>query len=96
MITIHAIKEIRDDHPAFPGHFPDNPILPGAVLAEMVVECATEAGLTVVSIEAIKFGRPINRGGNLAIRFQHVGASVQFVCTMATEAVAKGKLRVAA
>ena len=92
MITIETLRQIPDDHPAFPGHFPGNPILPGAVLAEMVVECAAEVGWTVESIEAIKFGRSIRRGGVLAVRFQREGRSVHFVCTMGTEAVDSGKL----
>jgi 3-hydroxymyristoyl/3-hydroxydecanoyl-(acyl carrier protein) dehydratase len=95
VITLEALRQIPDDHPAFSGHFPGNPILPGAVLVEMVVECATEVGWTVKSIEAIKFGRSIRRGGDLAVRFQREGRSVHFACTMGTEAVASGKLRLA-
>lgn len=93
MITFEATKEIRDDHPAFPGHFPGDPILPGAVLAELIVESALEAGWKVVAIESLKFGKPVKTGGLLRVFLRRSGPLAQFECSMGGAVVASGKVR---
>ena len=35
--------EIAADHPAFQGHFPDNPILPGVIQVDWAIRLGTEA-----------------------------------------------------
>lgn len=95
MTTFEATKTVRGDHPAFSDHFPGNPMLPGAVLAELVVESAREAGWTIVAIDLLKFAKPIRAGGTLRILFKRSGPTAQFDCSMANAVVASGKLRLA-
>lgn len=37
------LLELAPDHPAFGGHFPDNPILPGVIQVDWAIRFGTEA-----------------------------------------------------
>lgn len=92
MSTFETTVEIRPDHQAFPGHFPGNPILPGAVIAELVAAAAEEMGLSVSSIESIKFGLPITSGGLLRIEIAQDGPIARFKCLKEEQVVASGRM----
>ncbi len=60
------------DHPAFAGHFPGQPILPGVALLDTVVHtvaAATGISLDVCAISSVKFLGPARPGDALAIRY---------------------------
>jgi 3-hydroxyacyl-[acyl-carrier-protein] dehydratase len=69
---------IPQDHPSAEGHFPGNPIVPGALLLDAAV--AAIAGERPVTIRAVKFLLPVRPGeavmlsweqeDNGAIRFE--------------------------
>jgi 3-hydroxyacyl-[acyl-carrier-protein] dehydratase len=40
---MHSPIEISSDHPSFPGHFPNFPVLPGAVLLDEVLQIMQRA-----------------------------------------------------
>ena len=71
---------IGADHPAFDGHFPGRPILPGVALLAAVLEAvAVEPRLaesigTAPRLAVVKFLAPVGPGTSLAISFR-VGAS---------------------
>ena len=94
MTTFETIKAIPDDHPSFPDHFPNNPILPGAILAEMVVAAAADAGWRVTSIDTIKFARPVRSGGSLRVVLTRTGNAARFECRKDEAVVAVGRLSV--
>lgn len=59
------------DHPAFPGHFPGTPILPGVALLDMALHAITiAAGISpgTCEVSAVKFLSPAKPGDALEIR----------------------------
>ena len=56
------------DHPAFPGHFPALPVVPGVLLLDAMLHAAESSGAGVVTeIAAAKFLRPVAPGQELAL-----------------------------
>ncbi len=59
------------DHPTAAGHFPGNPIIPGAVLLDEVLHAIAGArGGGPIVIRSAKFLRPVRPGDRLLIRWQ--------------------------
>lgn len=61
------------EHPAFAGHFPARPILPGAVLLDWIVRSITkqmERPLRLAGIPVVKFLQPVSPGAILALSWQ--------------------------
>lgn len=61
---------IAADHPAYAGHFPGQPILPGVVLLDAALHAlATQQGLAgdVVQLNAAKFLSPVRPGEALTL-----------------------------
>ena len=66
-------REIRFsiDHPTAAGHFPGNPIIPGAVLLDEVLQAiAGDGGAAPSVIRSVKFLQPVRPGDVLLIRWQ--------------------------
>lgn len=64
---------IPADHPAFAGHFPDIPIVPGVVLLDEVMHAiVTETGLpaTTWQVSAVKFLSPLKPGESITIEHE--------------------------
>ncbi len=59
------------DHPAFAGHFPGTPILPGVVLLDVALQAiATASGIALdtCEISSVKFLSPAKPGDELIIQ----------------------------
>lgn len=69
--------EIARDHPAFPGHFPGQPVLPGVVLLGEVLEALLhEAPASLGAqprVSAVKFLAPVRPGASLEVRWSAPG-----------------------
>lgn len=55
--------ELNPEHPIFSGHFPDNPIVPGVCLTQMVkeiVEISVSKKLNLLRADSIKFTAIVN------------------------------------
>lgn len=69
------LRQVPLDHPAFAGHFPGQPILPGVVLLEWVVDALAAAGVSQGEGETLvfqnaKFLSPVSPGETLLLRLE--------------------------
>ncbi|AXK38923.1 3-hydroxylacyl-ACP dehydratase [Crenobacter cavernae] len=79
---------IPADHPAFPGHFPARPILPGAALLDLVVLALEEAlALEPGALQLVsgKFLAPIGPGSVLQL-YATPGRAGGWRCTLSDAA----------
>jgi len=74
------------DHPSAAGHFPGNPIIPGALLLDAVV-AAVAGGQGSITISNAKFLRPVAHGTALQLRWQATGAQCRFECRTGDDAL---------
>lgn len=87
---------VAPDHPALAGHFPGNPVVPGALILDEVINAfMSSSGTRPTAIVAAKFLRPLLPGQRCTIEFspQREGR-VQFVCRSQDQVVASGQLLV--
>jgi 3-hydroxyacyl-[acyl-carrier-protein] dehydratase len=82
------------DHPAFGGHFPGRPILPGVVLLDRVISLASAgADATRFMIGTAKFLSPAGPGETLEFRLAPgAGDSLRFDVASGGRAIATGTL----
>ena len=92
-------RSVDPAHPALPGHFPGDPIVPGAVLLDEILDaltcelgaCADFAGVTILSA---KFLRRVRPGDSLQFKLiPGEESAVRFVCSVASETVVNGALK---
>ena len=90
-------KVFRHDHPASQGHFPGNPIIPGAVLLDetlRAIEAGPDAGLAPFRIRSAKFLHPARPGDRMLIRFSRTPeGEIRFVCSVGETPVLTGQIR---
>ena len=84
------------DHPAALGHFPGNPIIPGAVLLDEIlraIESGLGASLSPCRIKSAKFLAPVRPGEHVVIEFSRPGAgAIRFACLRGGQTVLKGEV----
>ena len=67
-MTQRVLHVFASDHPTAAGHFPGNPIIPGATILREIVQAVSSAtGLAVVAIPSVKFLHPVRPGDVIAI-----------------------------
>lgn len=73
------------DHPTASGHFPGNPIIPGALLLDEVVKIiATPAGDTrEIVFRSAKFLQPVRPGETITVQWQSLeNGEIKFECRL--------------
>lgn len=88
---------IATDHPAFAGHFPGRPIVPGVVLldlAQRAIEAA--ASVRVTGVAVAKFLSPVSPGEPIELTFELAGAGARFQLQSGERAVASGRFAIEA
>ncbi len=86
--------QIAADHPTGAGHFPGNPIIPGALLLAEVLRCISCAeGMHPVScnVKSAKFQHPSRQGDQVDIEYSFLASgSIDFNCAVAGIKVLSG------
>ncbi|HEU0289205.1 MAG TPA: hypothetical protein VFR39_00355 [Burkholderiales bacterium] len=89
-------RVFQADHPATQGHFPGDPIIPGAVLLDetlRAIEAGLDSALAPFRIRSAKFTHPARPGDRLLIRFSRTpGGEIRFTCTVGEKPVLTGQL----
>ena len=82
---MHRVSvSIPIDHPAFAGHFPGRPLLPGVALLAEVLEAALDVPDLAARIgpaprlAVVKFLAPVGPGAELVIEFDTTAARTRF------------------
>ncbi len=96
MITMDALP-IPADHPAYDGHFPGAPILPGVVLLDAAMHALERASAAPVAhwqVLAAKFHSGVRPGDSLTLEYESLpNGSVRFAIRTAGQIAASGTLR---
>ncbi len=77
------------------GHFPGDPILPGAKLLDHVIHALTDAGVLqnpACQIAQSKFSAPVRPGETIRLSWKTTGRRLQFVCQAGATTVASGQI----
>lgn len=88
---------VAADHPAYAGHFPARPILPGVVLLDLAQRALEQAcGVRVSGLAQAKFLSPCLPGDALQLDYEHSGAALRFEIRCGERRVASGRYTLAA
>lgn len=86
-------------HPTAAGHFPGNPVIPGALLlAEVLHAIAASEGssLNAGQVKAAKFLHPVQPGDTVTIDYARTASgTIQFECAVTEKIVLTGSARAA-
>jgi 3-hydroxyacyl-[acyl-carrier-protein] dehydratase len=86
---------IAASHPAFDGHFPDAPVLPGVVLLDetiRAIELADGGEPRCWRVASVKFLRAVLPGEALTLEQERLASGLRFTVLSAGQAVATGAL----
>ncbi|MEO6352085.1 MAG: hypothetical protein ABIO19_13310 [Burkholderiaceae bacterium] len=92
--------QIASDHPAFAGHFPGQPIVPGVVLLDETLHAIGDAigiDLSSCRINSVKFLSPARPGEPVSVSFQiSDNRSIRFDILSDARKVATGSIPIPA
>ncbi len=100
MNDVHLSLQIPHEHPSYAGHFPGQPIVPGVLLLELVLQAAERlphwpgAGGPRLDIPVCKFVHSVRPGATLALTLSAAASgTLNFRLQQGTQLVASGSLR---
>jgi 3-hydroxymyristoyl/3-hydroxydecanoyl-(acyl carrier protein) dehydratase len=89
-------RVFQADHPASQGHFPGNPVIPGAVLlneAIQAIEASLGTSLVPFRITSAKFLRPTRPGDRVLIEYsRNTRGEIGFECAVEGQRVLTGRI----
>ncbi len=94
-MKIESTIRIDSDHPALPGHFPGDPLIPGVVILDHVEQTLADAlgGGRIGQLPGLKFIGPLRPGEVLTIRAEVIRPGrYRFFCSSCNRPVAEGQL----
>jgi len=91
-----AVRRVRvpDDLAFLAGHFPGAPIVPGAALIQLALQCAAMPATERVVVQRVRFLRPVVPGAELTLSFTPEGDGVGFAFADGAGDVARGVVAV--
>ncbi len=94
MISAGQFK-VSSDHPALPGHFPGNPVVPGVVLLDeaFALILLAHCGRTLAGLPAVKFTAPVGPDQPIDVAWRSISDGVEFACTSGGVPVLHGRAR---
>ncbi len=96
-MTFEVRRVIATDHPALAGHFPGNPIVPGVLILDEVLQAAEQwrGKLRLKSVVSVKFSSPLKPGNAFSIKLHEEDHShIVFECRLDGMTLASGRLAV--
>jgi 3-hydroxymyristoyl/3-hydroxydecanoyl-(acyl carrier protein) dehydratase len=98
MNSHESVLEVPADHPSLPGHFPGNPIVPGVLLLDEVLNAAErwlERTVHVRALPQVKFVQPLKPHETARIQLTLDGSSLKFAIQKADATIAQGVMQLA-
>ncbi len=86
---------IQADHPALPGHFPGQPLVPGVVIVDQVMTAFADKypDRVITGIRKLKFLQPLLPDQPVTVALADIkGDRVRFQCLRAGVVIAEGNL----
>lgn len=88
------VLQFAANHPCGAGHFPGNPVIPGALLLDEVLACiATDLNIGGLAwrVKSAKFPQPVRPGDTVCINYTcAAGGEIRFECTVSNSKVMSG------
>jgi 3-hydroxyacyl-[acyl-carrier-protein] dehydratase len=96
-MTFERVVVIAPTHPSLPGHFPGNPVVPGVVLLNEIMDSLgrmVEQPVHVTELPSVKFLSPLRPGEALTICLvQEESGQALFRCLAGVKLVAQGTVK---
>lgn len=86
--------EVPHTHPCLPGHFPDHPVVPAAILLDLVLDAVHAwrgPQWRLQQVVSAKFLRPLRPGEPFEIALQMTGTRLDFRCEREARVLAQGR-----
>lgn len=86
---------VPTDHPAFPGHFPGNPIVPGVVILDQALVFLSNAlgkPIAHCKLGSAKFLNPVGPGKTLAFHYTERAGAIQVAVKRGEQTVATASI----
>jgi 3-hydroxymyristoyl/3-hydroxydecanoyl-(acyl carrier protein) dehydratase len=90
-----SAEPVPADHPCLPGHFPGNPIVPGTLVLERVIDCLAQRhdNLRVYEVVNAKFLSPLQPDQAFTVRFNERAEAIDFECRRGETLLTSGRLK---
>ena len=96
-MTFEVERVIAAHHPALEGHFPGNPVVPGALILDEVLQAARQwrGDIRLKEIRSVKFSSPLKPGDAFSIELREANRTeLVFECRSSESLLASGTLSV--